>query len=639
VEVPRTPCGQILRVDLSSGAIRVEPLAEREARAMLGGGGLAAALALRTGAPESDPLGPDNVLIFAPGGLAGLDAPGVAKHAVLAKSPLTGGVGETQCEGWWGPELKRAGFDALVVEGVSARPVWLHIGDSAAELRPADDLWGLEVGAATDAVLAACGDPDTRVATIGPAGERGVRYASIVNDYQFVSHRMGLGAVMGAKRLKAVAVRGTQPVQAADPERVREIAERFARHFMENPVNRLEHDFGLGGEIGDMQDYGMLPAHNWRNGVFAGWAALDARVFVPANLDHRVPCYACPNDCRKMLCPIQGSYEIDPRYGAPELEALTALGVATDVGDLPAVMKAWDLCQRYGLDAVSTGGTIAFAMECVERGLLGPERTGDLALRFGHGADLVAAVEAIGARRGFGAALGEGSLRLARELGPAAEQLAVQGKGKEFYLHDPRAKAMLGLGYAVHPTGPDFRVVEHDTDFDFQAPQLFMDMAAPLGILDRLEPTRLDGAKVRLFYTLWLFWSMFESSGACVYAVAPVRWLPIPDLVTLAEAGTGWHTSLWELMQAGERRLNLLKLFNLRAGFGPADDWLPERMFEPIANGPLAGQRIDPAELRAAIDLLYGMGGWDAEGRPTPAKLAELGLEWAAIPEPATAGA
>jgi aldehyde:ferredoxin oxidoreductase len=236
-------------------------------------------------------------------------------------------------------------------------------------------------------------------------------------------------------------------------------------------------------------------------------------------------------------------------------------------------------------------------------------------------------------------ALGEGSLRLARELGPAAERLAVQTKGKEFYLHDPRAKAMLGLGYAVHPSGPDFRVVEHDTDFDFQAPQLFMDMAAPLGILDRLEPTRLDGAKVRLFYTLWLFWSMFESSGACVYAVAPVRWLPIPDLVTLAEAGTGWHTSLWELMQAGERRLNLLKLFNLRAGLGPADDWLPERMFEPIANGPLAGQRIDPAELRAAIDLLYGMAGWDAEGRPTAAKLAELGIEWAAIPEPAAAGA
>src|SRR3954447_15659011 len=260
--MPRTPSGQILRVDLTSGTIRVEPLLQLEARAYMGGGGLAAALVLRTGAPESDPLGPDNVLIFAPGLLAGLDAPGLAKHAVLAKSPLTGTVGETQCEGWWGPELKRAGFDALVVEGVSERPVWLHVKDGVAELRTADDLWGLDVGATTDRVLAACDDRDTRVAAIGPAGERGVRYASIVNDYMFVSHRMGFGAVMGAKRLKAIAVRGTQPVEAADPGRVRDIADALASHFLENPVNRLEHDFGLAGEVPDMQDYGMLPAHN-----------------------------------------------------------------------------------------------------------------------------------------------------------------------------------------------------------------------------------------------------------------------------------------------------------------------------------------------------------------------------------------
>ncbi len=629
-----TPCGRILDVDLSSGAIRVEPISPRAYRATMGGGGLATGLALQADAPSADPLGPDNVLVFAAGVLTGLEAPGCAKHAVVARSPLTLGIGESRSEGFWGPELKRAGFDAVVVRGAAPRPVWLSIRDGAAELRPADDLWGLDVGTATAQVLARAGDPETRVATIGPAGERGVRYASIVNDYRFVNHRMGLGAVMGAKRLKAVAVRGTAPLTVHDPETIQAIARRFAEHFRDNPVNAIQHDYGHAGHLAAMNAAGMLPARNYREGVFAGWERITGQTIVAEYLDYGQPCYACPNDCRKVLRPIHSPYEIDPRYGAPELEAVLALGPDCGVADLPAVLKAWDLCQRYGLDAVSTGATIAFAMECFENGILTREQTGGLELQFGAGPALIEAVRQIGEGEGFGLALGEGSRRLAQTLGPRAEPLAVQSKGKELYLHDPRAKAMLALGYAVHPVGPDFLVVEHDTDFDFQAPQLFLDMVEPLGILDRLEPTRLDAAKVRMFYNLWLYWGFFESVGACEYAMAPVRWLPIPDLVALVEAGTGWRSSLWELMKVGERRITLQRLFNLRAGLRRADDWLPPRMFEPIASGPLAGQRVDPEQLRAAIELLYAMAGWDAQGVPTRAKLAELDLEWAAPARP-----
>ncbi len=617
--------GRVLHVDLSSNEFWVEEPGELFYRTYWGGGCLGAYY-LFTGMPRGvDALSPDNLLIFAPGVTTGVPAPGLAVHAVVAKSPMTGGIGEGHSTGFWGAELKRAGFDAVVIKGRAEKPAYLWIHDGQAEIRPAEHLWGQFTADAEEAIQEELGDLEVRVSVIGPAAEKLVRFACISNDIIFTNGHMGLGAVMGSKNLKAVAVRGTQPVQVAEPETVRRLATHFRENFMENPVNQRTYESSIAGFIGPLTD--LFSAHNSRTTGWEGAHKINGDWYQDRYLDQRIHCFGCYGGCRRTL---KGTEElgVDHRCGQPEMDTLAGFGCQCLVDDPVVMLKATEICRQYGLEYVCAGGTIAFAMDCFEAGLLTAEDTGGLELRFGEGGALLETLELIAKREGIGDLLAEGSLRAARRIGRGAEKFAMQSKGLEMPGHDPRPKAMLGLACAVNPVGPDTFAVEHDTDFDFEAPQLFMDQISPLGLFERLEGNNLGPRKIRMLRYLHPQFSFMDAACLCIFAFAPVRFYRFSEMVALLSAVTGWETSLWELQKLGERRLAMGRMFNFREGLSAADDTLPDRYFEPIPSGPRKGLSLDRKKFEEVKQLYYAMLGWDTNGVPNQSTLIELGLDW-----------
>jgi len=623
--------GKILRVDLSTGKIWIEIPEEDDTnfyRRYWGGSCLGAYYLLKAMTPEIDALDPGNVLVFATSVVTGAEAPGFARYAVVAKSPLTGGVGEALAEGFWGPELKFSGYDAVVIQGKADRPVYLSIRDGQAEIKDATEFWGMDTGEATRAIRAELGDSKTRVACIGPAGENLVRYASIVSDMMFMNARGGMGAVMGSKYLKAVAVRGSQRIEVADAGRIGVLAKQFEEHFQENFVNKAVYDTGTASFLKVLNSGGLVSSRNAQTSEFSGAEKISGEHIHQAYFDKRVPCFSCPAACRRMLKDVE-ALNIDPAYGAPELEVMMAFGNGCNIDDLEVLIKTSELCTRYGLDYTSTGVTIAFAMECFERGVLTKEDTDGVELRFGNANVIFDLVEQIAQRRGVGALLAEGTKRAAQKLGKTSESYAMHVKGLELPLHDPRTKAMLGLSYALSPIGPDDLAVEHDTDFDANAPELFMERVATLGIWERREATDLGPEKVRMLCYLQQVFSFMDSLCLCKFAFAPCRYYSFAEMVDLVRAVTRWEVSLWELMKVGERRLNLQRVFNLREGIGPEQDRLPDRVYEPIGSGPNKGVKLSKQEVEAAKQAYYRMRDWDSTtGWPSQEKLEELDIGW-----------
>jgi aldehyde:ferredoxin oxidoreductase len=623
--------GKVLRVDLTDGRVWVET-PEEEApsfyRTYWGGSCLGTYYLLKYVKSGTDALDPGNVLVFAGSVVSGAEAPGLARFAVLAKSPQTGCVGEALTEGYWGPELKRAGFDALVIQGKAPSPVYLSICDGHAEIRDAEALWGTDTGPCFDAIRAQLNDDAAHVACIGPAGEHLVRYASIVSDALYMNARTGMGAVMGSKNLKAIAVRGTMPVRSADPDGVANLVRQFEEHFQENFVNKAVFDAGTASFLGYLNNEGLTSTRNAHTTHWEKAGAVSGEVIHAAHFDHRVPCFHCAAACHRTLKGVE-EYGVDARYGAPELDVLMAFGNGCEIGDLGTLLKANELCLRYGLDFTSTAVTTAFAMECYEKGLLTADETDGLELRFGNAEILPTLIERVARRRGIGDLLAEGVKRAAERIGPDAEGCALHVKGLELPLHDPRTKAMLGLSYALSPTGPDDMAVEHDTDYDENAPQLFMDRVATLGIWERREATDLGAEKVRMLCYLQQVFSFMDSLCLCKFAFAPCRYYSFTEMVDLVSAVSGWETSLWDLQKLGERRLAMQRVFNLRQGVSPEEDRLPQRVYEPIESGPKKGVRMDRSRTEEAMRVYYRMRDWDPNtGWPSREKLVELGLGW-----------
>lgn len=623
--------GKVLRVDLSTRRVWVEEPEQQDPHfyhTYWGGSCLGTYYLLKEVPLGADPLGPDNALVFATSAVSGAEAPGLARYAVLAKSPLTGGVGEALAEGYWGPALKSAGFDAVVIRGASKSPVYLSICDGDAKIRDASSLWGMDTAATCDAVRAELDEPDMSVACIGLAGENRVLYASIVSDAAFMNARTGLGAVMGSKGLKAIGVKGAWRVAAADPGRVAGLAEKFGDHFQENFVNKVVFDLGTAGFLAFLNASGLVSSRNGQTTAWDEWEAISGERIQAAYFDRRTPCSNCPAACHRLL---KGTEEhaANPRFGSPELEPLMAFGNDCGVSDLGAVLKAHESCMRLGLDPTSTGAAIAFAMECFERGILLIEGDADLDLHFGNAHALLELIERIAHRNGIGELLAEGVMRASRSLGPTAVGLAMHVKGLEMPLHDARTKAMLGLSYALSPIGPDDMAVEHDTDYDADAPQLFMDRVLPLGLWNRLAATDLSPAKIRMLCYLQQVFSFMDSLCLCKFAFAPCRYFSFTEMVELVSAICGWETSLWDLMKLGERRLAMQRCFNVREGLGPEADSLPPRVYEPIASGPNRGVRMDRGTVERAKATYYRMRDWDPQtGLPSDEKLVELDLAW-----------
>ncbi|MCR4424996.1 MAG: aldehyde ferredoxin oxidoreductase family protein [Firmicutes bacterium] len=618
--------GRVLRVDLTSRTLALEQPGDLIWRQYPGGSSLALHYLMSELSPGVDPLGPENILVFATGVLTGCPVPGTSRFTVAAKSPLTGAYGESEAGGWWGPELKFAGFDAVVVQGASSTPVYLWIRDGQAELRDASGLWELGTLDTQARIQAELGDERIRVATIGPGGEKLVRYACILNNVKHANGRTGMGAVMGSKNLKAIAVRGIRrDIPLFDKRGVLDVARSFNTRWQTNPNCVQWNQIGTSRGVLTLNSTGLLPTRNFREGQFEGAEDISGPRMRDTILQKSEGCFACPVKCKKAVR-VTGRYEVDPAYGGPEYETIAALGSACGVRDLEAIAKGNEWCNKYGIDTISTGLAIAFAMECFEDGILTMDDTDGVELRFGNADAMLAMVEAICERRGLGKLLGEGALAAAKVIGRGAERLVMHVKGQELGMHEPRGKVGLGLAYAVSPTGPDHMEIAHDPVF--QAPGFGLNSVAPLGILESLSPLDLGPRKVRMVAYLQLLRQLDNILGICDFAGPALGSLTVTDTVELVRAATGWDTSLWELLKASERALTMARLLNLREGFGREHDTLPERLFEPMPGGPSKGQRIDPDVLDRAISTYYAMMGWDPEtGVPTQEKLSELELK------------
>ena len=617
--------GKILRVDLTEERLTTEEPPEAWYRAYLGGMGAVAYHLLTENPPGADALSPQNTLIMAPGVISGAPFSGSGRNAVGAKSPLTEGFGEADVGGYWGAELKHAGYDSLIFSGAAEKPVWLWVHDGKAEIRDASGLWGLQIADAEDRMREETGEPQAKTALIGPSGENLSRLACVMNDLNHAAGRCGLGAVMGAKNLKGVAVRGHNPPKMADPDRMRELAQAIVARIRVESQGFSDYGTGAGMDAGAAT--GNLPTRNFRDGSFEEEARMIDAIAVKER--YRVgmgTCYACAVRCKKEVA-LEEPYVVEARYGGPEYETLGALGSDCGVSDLAAICKANELCQRYGLDTIGAGATIAFAMECYEEGIITPEMTGGLDLSFGNAEAMLTVLSMMGRREGLGDVLAEGTKRAAESLGGGAEAYAVHVKGQEVPMHEPRLKKALGLGYAVSPTGADHCHNIHDT---FMRDTNYAKVA-PLGITEKMPVDSLGPEKVRLYK----YWMEMRVLANCLSVCSFPPWR-FTEYVDLVEAVTGWDTTLLELAKVSQRTLTLARLFNVREGFTAADDWLPPRFFRPQTSGALSETAVVPGDLRRAIDTYYGMMGWDAEGVPRAGTLHELGVSWAVEYLPST---
>ncbi len=618
--------GKILRVSLSEEKITVEKPPETWYRTYIGGMGAIAQLLLKEVPAGSDPLAPENIFIMAPGVITGAPFSGSGRNAVGGKSPLTGGFGESDAGGYWGAELKHAGFDAIIFTGKAEKPIWLWINDEETELRDATDLWGLEVAECQDRMQEEIGDTRAKTSLIGPGGEKMSRLACVINDLSHVAGRSGLGAVMGSKRLKGVAVRGHNPPEMAEPERVRALAKLLVSRVPTK--SKGLNTYGTGALMDAYAATGNLPTRNFRDGGFEHASDIDAIAVKERYSVGMETCYACAVRCKKMV-ELQEPHKVEARYGGPEYETLGAFGSDCGVTDLAAICKANEVCQRYGLDTIGTGTTIAFAMECYENGIITPEMTGGVDLQFGNAEAMLHILGKIVRREGIGELLADGSKRAAETLGSGAMEYAVQVKGQEVPMHEPRLKRALGLGYAVSPTGADHCHNIHDT---IMTPANYAKLR-PFGILEEVPVDSLGGGKVRL-YKYWME-MMVLANCLSICQFPPWKFTEYADLV---QAVTGWDVTIYELAKVAQRTLNLARIFNLREGFTTSDDWLPPRFFQPQTSGALSETAVNPVDLRKAIDLYYEMMGWNRDGIPRPGILHELGVGWAVnyLPEKAT---
>lgn len=616
--------GKILLVDLTAGRLEVEEPDETFYRKYMGGSAMGTYYLLKHTPPGADPLGPENTLSLMVGVVTGAPISGQSRVAATAKSPVTGLVGDSQAGGFWPAELKAAGFDGIVIRGWAARPVYLWLHDGEAELRDAGHLWGRFTADVEDAVREELGDGRIQVLQCGPAAERGVRFGALINHANRANGRTGMGTVMASKNLKAVAVRGRGRPQLADAEGVRALAQWGGDHFEASDV------YGLGllgtAEIVPGQNAeGGLPTRNWSSGFFEGAQAISGQAMQETFLQERDTCFGCVVRCKRVVKVDKGPFQVDPRYGGPEYETLATMGSYCGVSDLAAISRANQLCNMYGMDTISCGATVAWAMDCFERGLLTREDTGGIELRFGDARALVQMVECIGEREGLGRLLGEGSARAAQCLG-VGQDLVVAVKSHELPAHMPQVKRSLVLIYAVNPFGADHQSHEHDPSYEAYPARM-----AELGLLDPQPAETLNAEKVRYALYTQYFYSCLDSVSVCQFVWGPAWHLYGPSqLVAAVGAVTGWDVSLWELMKVGQRRLNLLRAFNAREGVGAEADTMPPKLLVPLQGGASDGVAVSAEEFEAARALYYQMAGWDEDGRPTRAGLEELGLGWIA---------
>lgn len=610
--------GKLLRVDLTAQKITVEEINQAWAKQFLGGAGLATKYFYEEVPGGVDPLGPDNKLIFMTGPLTGTASASASRYSVVAKSPQTGLWGQANSGGSFGPALKKSGYDGIIFEGVSPAPVFLRILDGEAELLDASHLWGKTVPDTEDALVESASKKLT-VASIGPAGENRVAYAAIMNNKHRAAGRCGLGAVMGSKNLKAIACAGSQAVPLADKKGFHTAATKQFELIDESMLKVGFDTFGTNMLADFVNVRGGYPTRNWQQGVFEGVDDVNAQAIMDTVFVEGTACFACPITCGRGTEIKQGKWK-GARGEGPEYESTTTLGSMCGVSDINAITKANYLCNEYGLDAISTGATIAFAMECFEKGILTSDRTGGLELAFGDGDMVVSLVEKIARREGIGDLLAGGTRAAAEVLGQGSQVFAMHVKGLELPAYDSRAAKITGLGYVTANRGGD-----HMTGY-IQGPT-FIDV--PFLIVDDSsirDPFQANPEEAHVLVDMENALTVLDAFGGCKFMG---MLLPADELIELLVHATGWEFTLEDFRRSGERIYNLTRAVCVREGASREHDVLPERlMSQPMPDGPAEGMLNDREMLELMKDAYYDFRGWDsATGIPTREKLEELDLE------------
>jgi aldehyde:ferredoxin oxidoreductase len=623
--------GRILHVNLTTGALEVEHPPESFYRKYLGGSAMGLYYILQGLKPGTDALDPSSVLTVMDSLLTGAPIAGQSRVTVNARSPLTDGIGDSQAGGFFPAELRFAGYTGIVITGRAAQPVYLWIHDGEAELRPAGHLWGRTTSEVDDLLKAELGDNKIEIAQVGPAGEKLVRLAAIMNMGNRANGRTGMGAVMGSKNLKAIVARGTsKKLPLADAAGLNKLA-RWGSAEIPNNADVLDlRTNGTEGVLEYQHASGTLPTFNYNAGQFDQYEAISGQTMTATILKDRDTCYACAVRCKRVVETEWQGRPVEPRHGGPEYETTATFGSYCGVDDLPAISLANKICNEHGLDTIGTGATVAWTMECFEHGLV---TEADLGFRapFGDTAAMVRLTEMIARREGFGDILANGSRRAADLIGKGHEFL-ITVKGAEAPAHMPQAKRTLGVIYAVNPFGADHQSSEHDPMIEEGASDLSLERLKLLGFDGPLEAGSLGPEKVRFALRTQQFYSFLDTASLCQFVWGPAWSLYGPrETVDFVRAVTGWADfDLAELMEIGERRLNMLRAFNAREGIGRREDRLPDKFFRPLTGtGPTAGVALDPAEIAGALDEYYRLAGWDGRtGNPTPDTLARLGLAW-----------
>jgi aldehyde:ferredoxin oxidoreductase len=607
---------RVLRINLSDRSVWTEAVGEEVWKTVIGGAGYGARVILTELRKDTDPLGADNVLVFALGPYQASNNPGNAKWTVSAKSPLTGTYGDSAAGAGWGMALKRAGYDALVVKGASPVPVYLLIDDDRVAIKDASSLWGLDAYEAIDALKEKEGDRGFSVVTIGPGGEKMVRFACMVADKHSFAGRCGLGAVMGSKRLKAVAVRGSKTVLVADESRLKAIARgKFVEIFNAAKANGLR-EHGTPNLCVTAEGFGDMPIKYWSGDVWPeGAKKIGAPNYTEVLNAKPLPCVNCPAGCHRDISVVGPDGKTLEGPG-PEYETLGMLGSNLLIDDLAVIAKANDTCNRLGIDTISAGACVGLAMELSEKGYLSVDKTG-LDLSWGNGKALVELVEQIGTRTGFGEVFADGALAAASRIHPGSEDLVAQVKGLDLPAHDARACWSLGVNYATSTRGAcHMRGVVEDVEMGgFFIPEI--------GIVKDWSKFFEREHKAELTVKLQDYCAWLNSLVICAFMVDGGE-LSMTSLVDMFNAITGWDWSIEDAMKSGARLTTLQRLVNVRDGHGRHTDTLPAKMAIPAQKGFRAGKA--PVPISEYLDEYYALRKWEKDGRPTREALEELGL-------------
>jgi len=627
--------GKILHVDLTNSRLEMEEPSEGFYRKYMGGSAMGMYYVLRDTPIGVDPLAPENVLTVMASVVTGALISGQSRINVNARSPLTGTIGDSQSGGFFPANLKFAGIDGIVVTGRSPKPVYLTVIDGEVAFRDAGHLMGKLTGEVEAILKEELDDPKIHILQHGPGAENGVLFSALMSMANRANGRTGMGLVMASKNLKAIVIKGSKKMEMADRDGLKALMKAGPGLLKENPDVEDCGKYGTASCMNVHNEVGAQPYLNYNQGQWDRAVDISGETMYDTILKKRETCYACIVRCKRTVEVAEPPYKVDPLYGGPEFETLSTFGTYCGINDLAAVCRANQTCNEYGIDTITCGATISFAIECFEKGVIGLEETGGLELRFGDPDVMLEVLQQIVTNSGaLGPVLSQGSARAAEKWGPEAADCLITVKGMEAPAHMPQWKKSLGVIYAVNPFGADHQSSEHDPNYEEGSTDLILGHLAEIGLTEVQKPESLEPEKVRFAIKTQIFFSLLDTLELCQFVWGPAWELYGPlQTVELVRTVTGWDVDIDELMRVGERRLNMLRAYNAREGFGRKDDRLPKKFFKALeGGGPFAGKALDKEEYDRAISLYYEMAEWTEDGVPAPAKLLDLGLEWVEMP-------